>query len=48
MLREYLIQGHDDAAALMMACQLENIKLLGVSSVCKAAFSRIVVLKQIV
>ncbi|KAG1763147.1 Inosine/uridine-preferring nucleoside hydrolase domain-containing protein [Suillus occidentalis] len=25
--------GHDDAAALMMACQLENIKLLGVSSV---------------
>jgi uridine nucleosidase len=32
--------GHDDAVALMMACQLENIKLLGVSSVCKAAFSR--------
>ncbi|KAG1735708.1 Inosine/uridine-preferring nucleoside hydrolase domain-containing protein [Suillus paluster] len=26
-------QGHDDATALMMACQLENIKLLGVSSV---------------
>jgi uridine nucleosidase len=25
--------GHDDAVALMMACQLENIKLLGVSSV---------------
>lgn len=25
--------GHDDATALMMACQLENIKLLGVSSV---------------